>query len=550
MASTASTPPTPIAGPSELGAALDAARRSFYEDPAAAVAIAVRAHELGLADGDPSLAARGLALQGAISLHRGDLPGALGLIVEAEGHAQASGDPVAACEVAALRAQIGFFTGSYSEALAEAERALRLADEAGAESLRIYARRATCLVFGNIGVEDWPARLQEMLEMSIASRDAWEEAISRNDLACLAQAGGDLTGAVAEIDRAFATVARAPGPAAFARAVLHSTRADIHLLAGRPTDALADAQESIELLVATGEANPYVLGVTVRAEVQARMALGQLDGAREAGQGALEWLGDRVPQTRSLILTTLATELRAAGATEAAYDALAQAAELERQAFRELSQLQLSLERATLQIAAARRESGALAAKNRELARAHSELERRAAQLESLQGQLREQAERDWLTGLYNRRFLAAELERLGSDPASLPLSLAVLDLDHFKSINDRFGHAAGDEVLRRVAELLGEGLRHSDIAVRSGGEEFLVLMPRTGAPAARRACERLAGALRGENWDRVADGLGLTVSVGLATTTQPGSDLDGLAARADERLYAAKRAGRDRVAD
>jgi tetratricopeptide (TPR) repeat protein len=154
--------------------------------------------------------------------------------------------------------------------------------------------------------------------------------------------------------------------------VLHSTRADIRLLGGRPEAALRDTEAAIGRLLDSGDPNPYVLGVTVRAQVQARMALGQLDDARESGEEALAWLGDRVPQMRGLILTTLASSLREAGRVEEAYDALLRATELERQAFRELSQIQLSLERATLEAAAARLHSDDLAAKNRQLAEAHA----------------------------------------------------------------------------------------------------------------------------------------------------------------------------------
>jgi diguanylate cyclase (GGDEF)-like protein len=290
-----------------------------------------------------------------------------------------------------------------------------------------------------------------------------------------------------------------------------------------------------------------VLGVTVRAEVQALMALGKLDDARRTGEGALGWLGDRVPQTRSLILSTLATALREAGRVEEAYDALARAAELERQAYRELSELQLGLERATLEARAARRQSDAWAAKNRELADSHTELERRATQLEGLQEQLRDQADRDWLTGLHNRRFLARELERLARERLAGPFSLAVLDLDRFKSINDRFGHDAGDHVLVRVAALLCDVLRASDVVVRSGGEEFLVLMPLTDARAATACCERIRTAIREEDWERIAPGLAVTTSIGIASTDDP-HDLEALVKLADERLYAAKRDGRDRV--
>ena len=225
-----------------------------------------------------------------------------------------------------------------------------------------------------------------------------------------------------------------------------------------------------------------------------------------------------MPQARSLILATVAAALREAGRLEEAYDTLARSAELERQAFHELSELRLGLERATLEARAAQRQADVL----------------------------REQAERDWLTGLHNRRYLARELERLDAESGAA-CSLAVLDLDHFKAINDRFGHDVGDRVLVRVAALLLDELRQEDVVVRTGGEEFVVLMPQTEPNAARACCERLCEAIRSEPWDRIASGLTLSASVGVATAGDA-PHLDELARLADRRLYAAKRAGRDRV--
>lgn len=527
--------------------ALDQARRAYYEKPADALAVAARCYEIARSLPDAALCARARALQGAVSLHRGNLRSALDLVVEAERHAEDGDDLVARVEVAALKSQVSFFTGSNAEALSHAERSIALSDRTGDAELRIYARRATCLVFGNVGVRDLEARVRGLLELTIASGNRWEETISRNDLACYHQETGDLEAAEREIERALAVAQTVPPPHSFAMGLVHSTRADIRLLGGRPAEALADAERAIALLTINAEANPYVLGVTVRAEVQARMALGQLDDAQASGEGALAWLGDRVPQIRSLILSTLATELRAAGRIEAAYDALARSAELEREAFRELSELQLSLERATLETSAARRESDELAAKNRELAQAHAELVLRTRQLEGLQEQLRDQADRDWLTGLHNRRYLARELERPAPDRLAAPLTLAVLDLDHFKSINDGFGHAAGDQVLVRVAGLLLDVLRDTDIVVRSGGEEFLVLMPGTDAGGGRAVCERVREAVQGEPWQRVALGLSVTASIGVASLDAPG-DLEALVNLADQRLYEAKRAGRNCV--
>jgi diguanylate cyclase (GGDEF)-like protein len=122
-----------------------------------------------------------------------------------------------------------------------------------------------------------------------------------------------------------------------------------------------------------------------------------------------------------------------------------------------------------------------------------------------------------------------------------------VVDLDHFKQINDRHGHSVGDQVLVRAAELLCKVLRASDIIVRSGGEEFLVLMPQTDANAALAGCERIRLAIRGEPWAEIAAGLALTTSVGLATDDNA-SDLEMLVNLADQRLYQAKSSGRDCV--
>jgi diguanylate cyclase (GGDEF)-like protein len=536
-----------LGDPDDVLRALVRSRGAYYEEPADALAEAIRCHEIARSLGRPELCARALALQGSVSLHRGDLRSGLALAVEAERHSEPCGDLAARAEVAALKAQISFFTGSYSEALSHAELAIELADRCGDVDLQIFARRATCVVFGNVGVRDWGDRLAELLALTVARGDRWEEAISRNDLACYHHELGDADAAESEIERALEAARGVASSNSFALALIYSSRADVRLLAGRPRDALADAERAIGLLVDSADPNPYVLGVTVRAEVQALMALGHFDDARETGEDALGWLGDRVPQTRSLILSTLAEALREAGRLEDAYEALARAAELERQAFRELSELQLSLERSALETRAARRESDSLAQKNRQLAEAHAELERRTNQLESLQDQLRDQAERDWLTGLHNRRYLARELERLAQERRSLPLSLAILDLDHFKSINDRFGHEAGDQVLIRVARLLCDVLRASDTVVRSGGEEFVILMPSTDDGAATACCERIRAAIRAEAWGTVAAGLDVSASVGVAGTEDP-DDLEALIRLADQRLYDAKRTGRDRV--
>ena len=519
----------------ELHRALDRARGIHHEDHAAALAEAVRCCEHARVLDHDGLRCRALVLQGAVALQRGDLRGAVRLTSEAAPLAERSGDDVARAELASVKAQLSFFAGSYPEAHAQADRGIALADGVGDLDLRLFARRCACVVFGNLGVPDLVEKIDETLRLAIEAKNPWEEALSRNDLAHSLMERGELAAAEREIGAALAVADQLAPRNRFALAGLNCTRSDIRLHAGRPAEALTDARHAVELLLGqAGDPNPYLLAMTVVVEVQALRALGRLDEAAQSGRRMVERLGDGVPQARGLILGTVAGALREAGRTEEAYDVLALSAEVERAAFQELAELRRGLERATLEADTARRLTDALAAKNREL-------EEVVRQLGEARERLREQAERDHLTGLHNRRYLARYATADG------PFSLAVLDLDAFKTINDRFGHQAGDQVLMRVAALLLGGVRSHDIVVRTGGEEFLLLMPGTDASDATHACERLCDAIRAESWDQIAPGLTVTASVGVAAAEDV-VDLDALSELADSRLYDAKRAGRDRV--
>lgn len=164
--------------------------------------------------------------------------------------------------------------------------------------------------------------------------------------------------------------------------------------------------------------------------------------------------------------------------------------------------------------------------------------------------QLRELSERDELTGLQNRRsvlaLLARERERFArGGPA---FALAILDVDHFKHVNDRFGHAMGDAVLRAFAEQVARGLRGGDCVARYGGEEFLLVLPDVGDEAsAVQAAERLRCAVSDHRWSELATGLTITCSIGV-TMSRPGEDVASVLARADTALYRAKTGGRNAV--
>jgi two-component system cell cycle response regulator len=154
----------------------------------------------------------------------------------------------------------------------------------------------------------------------------------------------------------------------------------------------------------------------------------------------------------------------------------------------------------------------------------------------------------DELTGVANRRFVLRQLHALLSRARrhDQELSVVLLDADRFKSLNDRHGHGAGDDVLRGLADRLRSRVREEDVVARFGGEEFLIVLPDTGAEGAATAAEDLRAAVAADPFPVGRFALPLTVSVGWATWR--GESLERLVARADRGLYAAKEAGRDCV--
>jgi len=164
---------------------------------------------------------------------------------------------------------------------------------------------------------------------------------------------------------------------------------------------------------------------------------------------------------------------------------------------------------------------------------------------------LREQAMRDALTGLLNRRatldLFLAEMSRARREKT--PLSLMMLDIDHFKPVNDRFGHLMGDEVLCDVARRLRVSARNYDLVGRFGGEEFLIVAPRCRPTDALIQAERLREAVCSHPITLKDTSLAVTISVGVATALEPDQlDMEALLNTADQALYRAKEAGRNRV--
>ncbi|NJC70631.1 diguanylate cyclase [Planosporangium thailandense] len=218
--------------------------------------------------------------------------------------------------------------------------------------------------------------------------------------------------------------------------------------------------------------------------------------------------------------------------------------------YREAYEEHLRFHEETLALMSAQREARARALQ--------AVFETEEARRESLR--FREMAQRDALTGLYNRRYvdecLATLLDR--ATERGSPLSVALVDLDHFKRINDTLSHAAGDAVLTQVARLLADAASDhaaSDgdatdqpVAARLGGEEFVLIFPGVDLDEAMRRCERLRRSIAAHPWRPVTGDLPVTASVGVAAIADERPTPSALLARADRNLYAAKRSGRNRV--
>ena len=186
-----------------------------------------------------------------------------------------------------------------------------------------------------------------------------------------------------------------------------------------------------------------------------------------------------------------------------------------------------------------------------ELRDANEQLTAQLSTIQDLQEGLREQALRDPLTGLYNRRYLEETVGRelARAQREGIPLSLLMIDLDRFKSLNDEHGHATGDQVLQWFGDLVKTKLRPGDIACRYGGEEFVVMMPSAPLTVSLSRAEDIRGSftqlVRTASNNRLPN---VTLSAGLAVFPADATSASELRRRADVALYAAKRGGRDRV--
>lgn len=184
------------------------------------------------------------------------------------------------------------------------------------------------------------------------------------------------------------------------------------------------------------------------------------------------------------------------------------------------------------------------------LNKANQELQKQLEQIEKLQTDLQEQVIRDPLTGLYNRRYLSETLERelARAERETYPVSFVMIDIDHFKNINDAFGHDAGDLLLKKLASLLVSQTRVGDIVYRYGGEEILVILPNVTVEATHQITERWRTTFMGATLPLKYNNTRATISCGISAYPIHGRTANDLITFADKAMYQAKAAGRNQV--
>lgn len=367
----------------------------------------------------------------------------------------------------------------------------------------------------------------EVLQLAEASNNPTRLLSIHNNMAYTAAERGDLAVAEHHVEQMLAHSAQARTPL---NAVQLETVARVHLLGAHPAEAIASLQPVLDALPddpsgsdPTMFTESHALPLCLVTLAEAHRRLGETDRAGDYLGRALRLTEQR--NLRMLRVTVLQEEARLAAALgdyRRAYDGYVHFHD-------ELMSLQSDDARARSQVV----QASFQAERNRQNAE-----------------RFRELAMRDALTGIYNRRYMDDLLETAVAEARQTrsPLSIAILDADFFKRINDEISHEAGDAVLRALASLLVATRPETDRVCRLGGEEFVVVMPNVPEAEAISRCETLRRAVAEYPWAPLTGSIPVTVSVGVTTAQQGRTSPTALLSDADRNLYAAKRSGRNRV--
>jgi len=537
---------------------LDAARAVAEGEVGAYVRAAERAHAaaqaLRSADGEERTAARlGAALVelGEARRRAGDVRGAmaaldeaveLGRTVAADGAAQAPW-----LGTAYHRTGVVFDTiGDPTAAVTALRHAVEAFDRSGDDDGVARVRNSLGIVYSRAGsypeaLEHFAASLRHAERAGYRAREA---AVSTN-MSISTRLLGQHEAAIEHAERALA-IKREVDPDDVAGAM---TNLAIALAAASRHDEAATTFTAADV-AHERRGDPHDLGEHLRAHAEYLVDRGASERVPELLERALACaLRAGSTALEAAVRRDLAAHWKARGdhrlALEQfeAFHALELGAERAlRERAHEEQRWQTEVALARHEAAAAQRERRVLTEQLERLAADHRDLSSRAADLE-------EAASSDPLTGVANRRALHARLavEVARAAATSRPCSLILVDVDGFKEVNDRFGHLAGDAVLRGVADVLGGAVRATDTVARIGGDEFAVLLPSTGRADATRVARTMRSRVAAAGWPGAAEAV-VTASFGVASSDEAAHDASRLLAVSDARLYEAKVAGRDRV--
>jgi len=409
-----------------------------------------------------------------------------------------------------------YLLGDYAEALSYVEEGIeRCARLANANALSVLLiNRVVCLTDLN-RPQEAIVDVRRLLDLpaDASGRGSTEAAFEK--LAIAALRAGDLSLGTELVERAVDALSRAATPEE--RIELAVAEAELLRAHGRLSEAAMRLEQALPLPAE---------GLSLRVRCMFFQLLG--DVHERGGNTALALEHMRTWQQLHLE--------RAQNASEARYQAASLRSEL------------LRLQHERDEIDARRRNTERAKA---ELEAMNQKLSQKVSEVESLQAALKEQAVCDFLTGLFNRRYLNDVLPSMLAlaQRDREPLAVAIIDLDHFKAVNDRHGHLAGDMLLAAFGDLLAKRIRKSDVACRYGGEEFCLLLPRTDAHAARRKLDTLLRAWRNAVFNIETGTLsGNTFSAGVADSRSVSGPVEMLLKAADDCVLEAKRRGRDRV--
>jgi diguanylate cyclase (GGDEF)-like protein len=566
--------PAATAPPDELEAELERCWTTAVDDPAKAlvrVESELARPEASAASGPAASAFAELGLcRGYIHEQLGDTAAAGADYQLAVERAQKLGDRKLLASALSQRGELAYYRGDFTAALDDLDHAYRIELEVGRRSRQLYVLNAIANVYADARVGAYDRAIEyyrQTLAAHVAAGHQADIATGHFNLGSTYERKGDLAAAISEYGQAAALDRQRgdPDEVAFDERALAAALAR----GGRPREALPLVERAIARFRANGDAELLAQalltrGVARRALGDPRAALADLDAA---GAHFGETKNDRY---RVRVEGERAAALAALGDFGAAFAARSSELELERRLAERSRDEHTSRLRVQFDAEKKEQENRALARENALREQALRDAERirslqrwvlaltavLAAGLAALAARQIARARRlhrlamtDELTRLPNRRsLLALAEERLAAARSTgRALSLVGFDVDHFKKINDTHGHDVGDRVLQRVAQAARSALRQTDAVGRTGGEEFLAVLPGSDARVAAEIAERLRAAIERLDLGDAAPGLRATVSVGVASRRDD-DDLAALARRADEALYLAKRSGRNRV--